>query len=98
MAVIGRERTWLGEKTGSPIWCDLREFVSNESVDDSAFQIFGHSRLNPGVCASTKEFACVDSRTAFILSDKNKLKKAKDEKVKANEEHGAVQNTEDDKP
>jgi hypothetical protein len=98
LAVIGRERTWLGEKTGSPIWCDLREFVSDETIDANAFQIFGHSRLKTGVCASTKEFACIDSRTAFILSDKNKLKKVKDEKVKANKEHGAVQNTEDDKP
>lgn len=98
LAVIGRERTWFGEKTGSPVWCDLREFVSNESVDNRAFQIFGHSRLKSGVCASTKEFACVDSRTAFILSDKNKLKKVKDEKVKANKEHGAVQDIEDDKP
>ena len=98
LAVIGRERTWFGEKTGSPIWCDLREFVSNETIDANAFQIFGHSRLKTGVCASTKEFACVDSRTAFILSDKNKLKKVKDEKVKANKEHGTVQNTEDDKP
>jgi predicted phosphodiesterase len=98
LAVIGRERTWLGEKTGSPIWCDLREFVSDETIDANAFQIFGHSRLKTGVCASTKEFACIDSRTAFILSDENKLKKVKDEKVKANKEHGAVQNTEDDKP
>ena len=98
LAVIGRERTWFGEKTGSPIWCDLREFVSNETIDANAFQIFGHSRLKTGACASTKEFACIDSRTAFILSDKNKLKKVKDEKVKANKEHGTVQNTEDDKP
>ena len=98
LAVIGRERTWFGEKTGSPIWCDLREFVSNETIDANAFQIFGHSRLKTGVCASTKEFACIDSRTAFILSDKYKLKKVKDEKIKANKEHGTVQNTEDDKP
>ena len=98
LCVIGRERSWFGEKTGSPVWCDLREFLTNESIDTNALQIFGHSRLKQGVCASAKDFACIDSRAAFILNDKNKLRKVKDEKVKTNKEHGTVQDTKDDKP
>ena len=98
LCVIGRERTWFGEKSGSPLWCDLREFLMNESVDPKALQIFGHTRLKQGVHASSKDFACVDSKSAFILNDKNKIRRIKDEKVKTDKEHGTVQDTENDKP
>lgn len=99
LCIIGRERTWFGEKTGSPVWCDIREFVSQGGLGiDNVFQIFGHSRLKPGSIVSMKDFACIDSRTAFILNDKNKLRRIKNEEVKTNEKHGAVQNSENVKP
>lgn len=75
LSVIGRCRTWFGEKTGSPLWCDLEEFVRDKGlIGDNVIQIFGHTRLKKGKDASIGQFHCIDSQTAFILNDKNELK------------------------
>lgn len=97
LAIVGRERTWLGAKSGSPVWCDLREFVTNKGLGEGTYQIFGHTRLKRGVSASSNDFACIDSQYGFVLNDKCKIRRITDEKVKTNEKQRAVQNTEDDK-
>lgn len=96
LCVIGRARTLFGEKTGSPLWCDLREFFSDESIDKEALQIFGHTRLKQGCVVPMKSFRCVDSRTVFMLDNKNRLRRTRNEKVKAYKEHGTVQDTAND--
>ena len=50
------------DKTGSPIWHDVREF----DVDETHFQVFGHTQLkdNP---IKMDNWACVDCRRPFII-------------------------------
>ena len=50
------------DKTGSPIWHDVREF----DVDETHFQVFGHTQLkdNP---IKMDNWACVDVRRPFII-------------------------------
>lgn len=99
LCIIGKCRTWFGEKTGSPLWCDLEEFILEKTaIGEDVYQIFGHTRLKKGVNISMTGFSCLDSQTAFILNDKNKLRTVCNEKIKTNKEHGTVQNTENDKP
>ena len=98
LCVIGNRRSWFGEETGSPLWCDVAEYIKNAGTGENTFQIFGHTRLKKDSLISSTDFACVDSRAVFILNDKNKLRRIKDEKVKTDKEHGAVQDTENDKP
>jgi predicted phosphodiesterase len=74
LAIIGKYRTWLGEKTGSPLWCDLREFISNERPSNF-YQIFGHTKLRKGEIVSKEDFSCVDSRIAFMIDDDFKITK-----------------------
>ena len=76
LAIIGEYRTWFGgDKTGSPLWCDIREFDKNDNkeFDNDCIQIFGHTRLNPGRMAHYKNYYCVDSQRAYILDDELKL-------------------------
>ena len=65
----------MGEKTGSPLWCDLREFVKYRGFGENTYQIFGHTRLKPGSHVSLKGFTCIDSESCFLLNDKCKLRK-----------------------
>lgn len=97
LAVIGKCRSWLGEKTGSPLWCDIEEFISDKGLGEDTYQIFGHTRLKKGASISMKGFSCLDSQTAFILNNKCKLKAVKNEKVKANKKQPVEQDTEDAK-
>ncbi len=84
LSIIGRERTWLGDKTGSILWCDIREFVSDESIGDDTYQIFGHTRLKEDGYILTKDnFSCIDSKTAFILDDDLKITKVEDDEKKS---------------
>lgn len=50
------------DKTGSPIWHDVREF----DVDETHFQVFGHSQTkdNP---IKVDNWACIDVRRPFII-------------------------------
>jgi len=80
---ISKYRTWFGEETGSPLWSDIAEKISDESsidnvipnddsiVDEYDYQIFGHTRLKHELI--TDKWACLDCRKAFILNDEGKL-------------------------
>lgn len=97
LAIIGRERSWFGNKTGSPLWCDLKEFMSDKVLGENYYQIFGHTRLKKGASVHTGDFSCIDSQYAFRINDKNKIKRIEDETVKTNEKQRAVQDSQDDK-
>lgn len=68
------------DRHGSIVWCDLIEMteetqrskeVENLSVNDKLpwdYQVFGHSQQEKHPII-TKEFACLDCRKAFILTD-----------------------------
>jgi predicted phosphodiesterase len=68
------------DRHGSIVWCDLMEMteetqrskeVENLSVNDKLpwdYQVFGHS-MQDEYPIITKEFACLDCRKAFILTD-----------------------------
>ena len=79
-------RSWIGEKSGSILWSDVREkidtnksdennIISNEDsiVDSYDYQIFGHTRLAEKPII-TDYWACLDCKKAFILDDDGKLK------------------------
>jgi hypothetical protein len=81
---ISRYRTWLGEKSGSILWSDVREkidlddsieynIIPNDDsiVDEYDYQIFGHTQLQEKPIITDK-WACIDCRKAFIL-DGNEL-------------------------
>lgn len=80
---ISKYRTWFGEETGSPLWSDIAEKISDESsidnvipnddsvVDEYDYQIFGHTRLRHELI--TDKWACLDCRKAFILNDDGNL-------------------------
>ena len=105
---ISSYRTWLGEKSGSLLWSDILEKIDvdmskedsimpNEDsiVDGYDFQIFGHTMMAKKPIMNDN-WACIDFKTAFILDDNNLLTVEEYEKIKANEKHGAVQDTADD--
>ena len=86
---ISRYRTWLGEKSGSILWSDVREKldlnpleekpIPNEDsiVEEYDYQIFGHTQLaNEPII--TDKWACIDCRKAFIL-DENGLHQIENE-------------------
>ena len=96
LAIVGEMRTWFGAKAGSPVWCDIQEFIKNNGLGKGTYQIFGHSRLKKGASIHTSDFACIDCRYGFVLNDKCKIRRISDEKVKKDKEHGAVQDTAND--
>ena len=53
-------------ETGGPLWADLHEM---KSADDVPFQVFGHSQVMGGRPIVTGDYACVDLRKAFHLSE-----------------------------
>lgn len=77
---ISRYRTWLGEKSGSILWSDVREKldlnpleekpIPNEDsiVEEYDYQIFGHTQLQKDPIITDK-WACIDCRKAFILDE-----------------------------
>ncbi len=77
LAVVGNARTWFGQKTGSPLWCDISEFMYDKGLGENTFQIFGHTRFEKGTMVLKDGFACVDSQMAFMLDDENNLNKVK---------------------
>lgn len=50
------------DKTGSPIWHDVREF----DVDETHFQCFSHTQLKDKPI-KMDNWACVDVRRPFII-------------------------------
>lgn len=74
LAIIGRHRSWFGQKTGSPLWCDLREMVEDGGIDDeNVIQIFGHTRLDKGTAFKLWDMYCVDSQTVYMMDDSLEL-------------------------
>ena len=77
-------RTWLGEKSGSIVWSDVREKMDDKSEidnivpnDDSIvngydYQIFGHTQLSEKPI-TTDKWICIDCRKAFILNNEGEL-------------------------
>jgi hypothetical protein len=90
---ISRYRTWLGEKSGSILWSDVREKIDLDNsieyniipnddsiVDEYDYQIFGHTQLQEKPIITDK-WACIDCRKAFILDENGTLTQVTDEKL-----------------
>ena len=86
-------RTWLGEKSGSILWSDVREkidlddsieynIIPNDDsiVDGYDYQIFGHTQPKEKLIITDK-WACIDCRKAFILDENGTLTQVTDEKL-----------------
>ncbi len=81
---ISKYRTWLGEKSGSILWSDVREKLDidilseemspNEDsiVEGYDYQIFGHTQLAKGPIINDK-WACLDCRRAFIINENGEI-------------------------
>ena len=77
LAVIGRYRTLIGEKTGSVLWADIEEHAIPTAPKayglNKVFQIFGHSKLREGY--DKLEFdnlAMIDSQQCFMIDEEKK--------------------------
>lgn len=77
LAVIGRYRTLIGEKTGSVLWADIEEHAIPTAPKayglNKVFQIFGHSKLREGY--DKLEFdnlAMIDSQQCFMIDEEIK--------------------------
>ena len=77
LAVVGRRRSWFGEKTGGVLWADVDEHSIPDAPKayglDKVFQVFGHSRLVEG-CDKIEfdNFAMIDSRQCFMIDGSKK--------------------------
>lgn len=93
LSEISNYRTWLGEKSGSILWSDVREkidlddsieynIIPNDDsiVDGYDYQIFGHTQLQEKPIITDK-WACIDCRKAFILDENGTLTQVTDEKL-----------------
>ena len=81
---ISRYRTWLGEKSGSILWSDVREkldidilsseITPNEDsiVEGYDYQVFGHTQLSKDPIINDK-WACLDCRRAFIINENGEI-------------------------
>jgi hypothetical protein len=81
---ISKYRTWLGEKSGSILWSDVREKLDidilNEEMtpnEDSIiegydYQVFGHTQLAKDPIINDK-WACLDCRRAFIINENGEI-------------------------
>lgn len=56
------------DKTGSCLWCDIREFYDDKRIGECKMQIFGHTNVGEAPVVY-KDFACIDCSTACILMD-----------------------------
>ena len=83
---ISNYRTWLGEKSGSILWSDVREKIdANKSEIDNVvpnedsivqlydYQIFGHTQLAKDPIITDK-WACLDCRKAFIIDENKEIR------------------------
>ncbi len=67
-----------GIYTGGPLWCDIREFISQPKFSPY-YQIFGHTQLKDYITKDTlkkdnpnidcEDFACLDCRKAFVIDE-----------------------------
>jgi hypothetical protein len=93
LSEISNYRTWLGEKSGSILWSDVREkidlddsieynIIPNDDsiVDGYDYQVFFHTQLQEKPIITDK-WACIDCRKAFILDENGTLTQVTDEKL-----------------
>lgn len=79
LAVVGRNRSWFGEKTGSVLWADIDEHAIPHAPKayglNKVFQVFGHSMLIEG-CDKIEfdNFAMIDSQQCFMIDESTKEK------------------------
>ena len=91
LAIVGRYRSWLGEKTGSVLWADVEEHAIPDAHKayglDKVFQVFGHTKLNAS-CDKLEfdNFAMIDSQQCFIIDEDKKVKILSTKKYEENRE------------
>ena len=74
LSVIGRNRSWFGEKTGSVLWADIEEHAIPHAPKayglNKVFQVFGHTKLNKEHdMIEFDDFAMIDSRQCFMIDE-----------------------------
>lgn len=75
LAIIGKYRTIIGEKTGSILWADIEEHtfpVAPKAYGlNKVFQVFGHSRLdkNKVDLIEFENIALIDSEQCFMIDE-----------------------------
>ena len=84
LSEMSRYRSWTGEESGSILWSDIQEKISDDSTIDNIiteddaivegydYQIFGHTFLERPII--TDKWACLDCQKAFILDEEGTLK------------------------
>ena len=79
------EVSWMrggDNDSGSCIWADFAEWNYENSNIDNTWQIFGHSLANggfdEGIVNYDKKFSMLDSRQAWVITDKQEVIKLKD--------------------
>lgn len=79
LSVIGKNRSWFGEETGSILWADIDEHDASKAPRDyglnQVFQVFGHTRLKDDIeMISSENLAMIDSRQCFMIDESRKEK------------------------
>lgn len=79
LAVVGRYRSFFGEKTGSVIWADIEEHILPDAPKayglNEVFQVVGHSRLNGEYDkVEFDNLVLIDSQQCFMIDDNIKEK------------------------
>lgn len=75
LAIIGKYRSILGEKTGSILWADIEEHAFIDTPDvyglKQVFQVFGHTRLDgwKDDLMIFDHLALIDSQQCFIIDE-----------------------------
>lgn len=87
LSELSSYRSWIGEKSGSIVWSDVREKIDDKSsvnniipnedsiVEMYDYQIFGHTQLEKEPIITDK-WACIDCRCAFLLDTDGTLTKS----------------------
>ena len=81
---ISRYRTWLGEKSGSILWSDVREKLDLDILNETTspnedsivegydYQVLFHTQLSKDPIINDK-WACLDCRRAFIINENGEI-------------------------
>lgn len=74
LSVVGRCRSWFGEKSGSVLWADIGEHSFPEAPEiyglNQVFQVFGHTRLDDeNDKVEFEHLAMIDSRQCFMIDE-----------------------------
>ena len=74
LSVVGKYRSWFGEKTGSVLWADIEEhaipYAPKAYGLNKVFQVFGHTKLNKDYdMIQFDDFAMIDSRQCFMIDE-----------------------------